>query len=580
MSNVFWDEKFHSYAPEFKEQMLNGYTDREKYEKLIKNLDKLQSDKLVTEENYVKLKNEYSEKLRKAKRHIASTKSKITARIKQCTKQVNEINDETETINARFTIGEYSKEAFNESMRGLEQQKQLFESAITELRIVHKINSTQAPSPEKPPPAEQMPPISEESPHVQEPVIINEESVIQTPPIVDKASEATTSPISQKYTTEIKTKKRGWRSVLLIVLIGIAAIDLVIWGLILAVGPKKPLSIGDQAPNFTLPDINGRLVSLQDFHGKQVVLYIWWQCPPCKQDLPYIQDLNNGSDERMIRVLTINTLDSKNGIIDFVSRSGYSFPVLLDTNNSVTAQYMLRGVPQTIVINRDGKIQNMKAGAFQNQDEFRKLATGGLSQFDKAPPQISEVNLSATYVLSWRTDKKTQSSLQGVQVDGNVTSWDITENWTVYHTVNIANMSSYDYDKIKIVSRDYLGNNALATITPPKPTPSNDLSTTVIVNEDGTLYQEEKLIKIDFVNGGTKKYVCYGRISNTTHNIVTVGWSIHLVSCPIGGEHSVFAATDEVAIDGYLGQIVKIPISIDGNAPSGPYQFKIVFYGL
>jgi peroxiredoxin len=582
VTEVFWDEKYQRYALTCKELMLNGFADREKYERLLKNLERLWSEKSVTEEIYLRLKNEYADKLKKAKRHIANTKSKITARIKESGRQINEINTEIEAITARFSIGEYTKEASSEMVQPLEKQKQLFESAINELKVVYNIKSAQAPPLDQGPAPEPNPTTSAGPPFLQNSESTDEESIILEAPIYEKPPDIRTPIDSRTHSTKIERKKRSWRSILIIALILITAIDLVIWGLILIIGQKKPLSVGDQVPNFTLPDINGKLVSLQDFRGKQVVLYFWWQCPPCKQELPYIQDLSSGGDDRITKLLTINTLDSKNGVIDYMNKNGYDFPVLLDTSNSVITQYMLRNsVPQTIVINPNGKIQNMRAGAFQNEDAFKKFATDGLSQFDRTPPQISGINLSTKSILSWKTDIKTRSSLQVIQVDGNVISRHVTENWTISHSVDLDKMKIPEYAKIKIFSTDYFGNNASAEFTPIKtPTQNTDLSVLVIVNEDGTIYQEDKYLPVDFENGGTKKYICYGRISNTTHNIVTVGWSVHLVSCPTGGEHSVFAAADEVAIDGYRGQIVKIPISIDGNAPSGLYQFKIDFYGL
>lgn len=345
------------------------------------------------------------------------------------------------------------------------------------------------------------------------------------------------------------------------------------------------IHLGDPAPNFILPDINGKSVSLQDFHGKPVVLYLWSaSCLECVKDLAEIQSLNNCIDNNSIKFLTINQDDSSKYTKDYLIKNGYSFTVLFDIEWKIWKLYTLpkMAVPYTIIVGSDGKIKNIVAGNTQGYGGLKKLVGEALNiTWDKTPPQISEINLSAASILSWKTDKKTKSSLQGIQVDGKGTGWDVTEDWTTYHRVDITSMKTYGYDNIKIIAMDYCGNAASAIVPKPVPPPNDDLSFSVRVNDDGSLsYQEGKMFKIQFVNGGTKKYVCSGTISNNMHNIVTVGWNVFLVHCPYGGDKSVFTAADEVTIDGTRSTIVKIPISIDGNAPTGMYGFKIVFYGL
>ena len=38
---------------------------------------------------------------------------------------------------------------------------------------------------------------------------------------------------------------------------------------------RTPVSVGDPAPDFTLPDLDGQQVSLSDYRGKRVVLFMW-----------------------------------------------------------------------------------------------------------------------------------------------------------------------------------------------------------------------------------------------------------------------------------------------------------------
>ena len=57
---------------------------------------------------------------------------------------------------------------------------------------------------------------------------------------------------------------------------------------------REPLAEkGVPAPNFTLPDLEGKMVSLTDYRGKVILLNIWatW-CPPCVDEMPSMEKLH------------------------------------------------------------------------------------------------------------------------------------------------------------------------------------------------------------------------------------------------------------------------------------------------
>ena len=116
---------------------------------------------------------------------------------------------------------------------------------------------------------------------------------------------------------------------------------------------------GRPAPDFTLSGLNGSMGSLDSFHGKVILLNFWatW-CHVCKEELPSLErlyrDFRSYPD---FAILTVN-LD-RNGIpavSEFMERNGYDFPVLLDSNSSVSSTYGVGGIPSIFVIGRDGHI--------------------------------------------------------------------------------------------------------------------------------------------------------------------------------------------------------------------------------
>ena len=119
----------------------------------------------------------------------------------------------------------------------------------------------------------------------------------------------------------------------------------------------KP-SVGDRAPDFTLPTLAGNHVRLSNYRGKLVFLNFWatW-CPPCRQEMPSMESLYQRLKGRDFEMLAVS-IDSKGAdhVQSFVATYGLTFPVLLDPNKTVYRLYGLTGVPETFIIDQNGDI--------------------------------------------------------------------------------------------------------------------------------------------------------------------------------------------------------------------------------
>ena len=73
---------------------------------------------------------------------------------------------------------------------------------------------------------------------------------------------------------------------------------------------------GDRAPNFTLTTLDGEEVTLADYQGKKVVLNFWatW-CPPCKAEMPHMQNYyEDMAEQENVEILAVNLTSSDVGI--------------------------------------------------------------------------------------------------------------------------------------------------------------------------------------------------------------------------------------------------------------------------
>ena len=131
--------------------------------------------------------------------------------------------------------------------------------------------------------------------------------------------------------------------------------------------------IGDKAPDFTLPGLDGKNVSLSDFAGKPVIINTWsTSCIECKKEMPFFQDIANQYKSQGLIILSVNTLDNTSTAKDFLSKNSYSFTAVLDMKQEIYKKYCCpkNADPNTFFIGADGTLKSIKIGGFATRDEL------------------------------------------------------------------------------------------------------------------------------------------------------------------------------------------------------------------
>lgn len=138
-----------------------------------------------------------------------------------------------------------------------------------------------------------------------------------------------------------------------------------------ASGPQ----IGSLAPEFTLPDDHGQNISLRSLRGKAVLLNFWasW-CGPCQYEMPSIEALYQKFKDRGLVVLGVS-LDEEGwpSVREFLQQVPVSFPIVNDKNQAVSELYETYRVPETYLLDLEGKIVDKIVGPQDyNQEVFFK----------------------------------------------------------------------------------------------------------------------------------------------------------------------------------------------------------------
>ena len=122
---------------------------------------------------------------------------------------------------------------------------------------------------------------------------------------------------------------------------------------------------GFLAPEFTLEEVNGGTITLSELRGNVVVVHLWasW-CPPCRAEMPALQQVYEKNRDRGLEVLAVNTTyqDSEAEATAFVDEVGLSFPILLERTGDMARAYQLRAMPSTFFIDQEGVIRKVILG--------------------------------------------------------------------------------------------------------------------------------------------------------------------------------------------------------------------------
>jgi len=120
---------------------------------------------------------------------------------------------------------------------------------------------------------------------------------------------------------------------------------------------RNPME-GELAPDFSLPNLSGKPVSLSSLRGKIVFLNVWatW-CAPCREEMPSMERLYKklkGKNFEMLAVSIDKT--GKELVVPFKEELGLTFPILLDPDSKMANAYKTTGVPETFIISQNGVV--------------------------------------------------------------------------------------------------------------------------------------------------------------------------------------------------------------------------------
>ena len=160
--------------------------------------------------------------------------------------------------------------------------------------------------------------------------------------------------------------------------------SLAVWGvmIVLTVMAILPVRAAETAPEYAASTLDGQGdLSLADLRGDVVLLNGWatW-CRPCRQEMPLLQQLEQEYGDQGLRVVgvSIDRGDAAPKIEQFAADTGVTFTLLHDPKNTFARTFRTSGVPETMLIGRDGELLYRWKGPLEGTPADREIIQAAL----------------------------------------------------------------------------------------------------------------------------------------------------------------------------------------------------------
>ena len=130
------------------------------------------------------------------------------------------------------------------------------------------------------------------------------------------------------------------------------------------------ITSGQEAPTFSLPDVDQNYISLRDYCGEKlrkpwknktkhvvVISFFATWCKPCIAEIPHLEKIQEEFKDQPVKFLLVNVGEERDKVVTFQQKKEVNLKILLDRYQKTAGKYDALTLPRLVVIDKQGIIR-------------------------------------------------------------------------------------------------------------------------------------------------------------------------------------------------------------------------------
>ncbi len=186
--------------------------------------------------------------------------------------------------------------------------------------------------------------------------------------------------IADSATTDATPRRLPTWVIVLAFALLISFMALIGWGLKRAM--LGAIAVGETVPGFSFTTFDGEALNTNQYTGKVILVNFWasW-CKPCEQEARELEEAYQYyKTSGKVEFLGLTYNDTEPNSLEYLEKFVITYPNGPDRANIVSNMFRVRGVPETFIIDKEGRLAYFKAGPFASTDEIIDIIDGILNE--------------------------------------------------------------------------------------------------------------------------------------------------------------------------------------------------------
>ncbi len=132
----------------------------------------------------------------------------------------------------------------------------------------------------------------------------------------------------------------------------------------------KPLRLGDPVKDFSITSFEGEKLQLSDLRGRTVLVNIWasW-CVECQGEAALLENAWQQAQDDVV-FIGVDYTDTQSAAKQFLASNGITYFNGPDLQAKISGYFQITGVPETFLIDKEGRLAAVKIGSFSSAEEL------------------------------------------------------------------------------------------------------------------------------------------------------------------------------------------------------------------